>query len=276
MQRMHFGGKEIDFVKEISMNPLLRFTIGFFLRVLLPFSLYMAINSYGIDERDLSAADRREQIIPDLPGYLTMKCDFHMHTFLSDGLVSPTTRVGEAYLGGLDAIAITDHVEFRPHHLLGDEAEAMDQAKALAERLGLILIPGCEITKGISPGHFNALFITDIDAINQREAEKAIEAAYGQGAFVFYNHPKPETAPMEVLWSDFHQKLASRAGFRGSKSSIKRPISPCPWLGTVQGADHDGLLGHPLSHEPGVFRGERGASPFDLGFCQSADGRGHS
>ena len=51
--------------------------------------------------------------IPDLKGYVTLKCDFHMHTVFSDGTVWPTTRVDEAYREGIDAISITDHLEGR-------------------------------------------------------------------------------------------------------------------------------------------------------------------
>jgi len=47
---------------------------------------------------------RRIINIPDISGYHTLKCDFHMHTVFSDGLVWPTVRVQEAYLEGLDAI----------------------------------------------------------------------------------------------------------------------------------------------------------------------------
>ncbi|MHC4330495.1 MAG: hypothetical protein ACYSWW_20505 [Planctomycetota bacterium] len=32
---------------------------------------------------------------PDILGYKTLKCDFHMHTVFSDGQVWPTTRVDE-------------------------------------------------------------------------------------------------------------------------------------------------------------------------------------
>ena len=59
--------------------------------------------------------NRTEINIPDIPGYLTLKCDFHMHTVFSDGDVWPTVRVQEAWLEGLDAISITDHIEYLPH-----------------------------------------------------------------------------------------------------------------------------------------------------------------
>src|SRR5512133_1576292 len=53
--------------------------------------------------------------LPDIPGFVTLKCDFHMHTMFSDGDVWPTVRVDEALRDGLDVIAITDHLEYNPH-----------------------------------------------------------------------------------------------------------------------------------------------------------------
>lgn len=44
-----------------------------------------------------------------------MKCNLHTHTVFSDGLVRPTVRIDEAYREGLDVIAITEHIEYRPH-----------------------------------------------------------------------------------------------------------------------------------------------------------------
>ena len=38
--------------------------------------------------------------IPDIPGYITMKCDFHMHTVFSDGSVWPQIRAEEAWREG--------------------------------------------------------------------------------------------------------------------------------------------------------------------------------
>ena len=39
--------------------------------------------------------------IPDIPGYLTLTGDFHMHTIFSDGRVWPDLRVEEAWAGRL-------------------------------------------------------------------------------------------------------------------------------------------------------------------------------
>ncbi|HBG87129.1 MAG TPA: hypothetical protein DEG09_08890 [Marinilabiliaceae bacterium] len=47
---------------------------------------------------------RKEIRIPNVLGYQTLKCDFHMHTIFSDGDVWPAVRVQEAWEEGLDAI----------------------------------------------------------------------------------------------------------------------------------------------------------------------------
>ena len=58
----------------------------------------------------LFSQERGKINIPDLKGYVTLKCDFHIHTIFSDGTVWPTVRVEEAYREGLDVISITDHI----------------------------------------------------------------------------------------------------------------------------------------------------------------------
>ncbi|MGD8499689.1 MAG: hypothetical protein PVJ86_03535, partial [Phycisphaerales bacterium] len=60
-----------------------------------------------------AAGDVRHEInFPDILNYKTLKCDLHMHTVFSDGSVWPTVRVDEAWREGLDAISITDHIEY--------------------------------------------------------------------------------------------------------------------------------------------------------------------
>ena len=48
-----------------------------------------------------NARYRNEINIPGFDGYQTLKCDFHIHTVLSDGSVWPTVRVQEAWREGL-------------------------------------------------------------------------------------------------------------------------------------------------------------------------------
>jgi 3',5'-nucleoside bisphosphate phosphatase len=46
--------------------------------------------------------------VPDLPGFHTLKGDFHLHTVFSDGNVWPTVHVQDAWRDGLDVIAFTE------------------------------------------------------------------------------------------------------------------------------------------------------------------------
>lgn len=156
------------------------------------------------------AYTRTEIKIPDIPGYQTLKCDFHIHTVFSDGLVWPTIRVQEAWADGLDAIAITDHIEYQPHKSTVDtnHNRAYEEAKNLAESMGLLLIPGAEITRDMPPGHLNAIFLEDAEKLDVEKWEDAVKAARRQGAFIFWNHPcwkaqQPDT----TLWFDEHTFL---------------------------------------------------------------------
>ena len=147
--------------------------------------------------------------IPDLNGFITLKCDFHTHTVFSDGLVWPTVRIDEAYREGLDAIAITDHIEFRPHtEIVASRNRSYEIAQKRAEQLGIILIQGSEITRKMPPGHHNALFITDAEKLDTPEYLDAFRAAKAQNAFIFWNHPQwDRQQPDTTLWMEEHTQL---------------------------------------------------------------------
>lgn len=73
--------------------------------------------------------------IPDVEGYKTLKCDFHTHTIFSDGDIKPENRVWEAAIRGLDVIAITDHIEYRPNkdYIKADHNESYKKGKDCRE-----------------------------------------------------------------------------------------------------------------------------------------------
>jgi hypothetical protein len=141
--------------------------------------------------------------VPDLPGLKTLKADFHLHTVFSDGNVWPTVHVQDAWRDGLDVIALTEHAEYNPHaaDVKVDIGRSYVVAKPLADQLGMILVPGVEITKPdplkaprVLPdgsAHFNALFITDPNALHvPDDLMEALRRAKAQNAFVFWNHPR--------------------------------------------------------------------------------------
>lgn len=129
--------------------------------------------------------------LPNIPGYFTLKCDFHMHTPFSDGTVWPPDRVTEAWMEGLDGIAITDHVEFisYPQDVRKQPNRAYELALSKAKELGVLLVQGAEITRDMPPGHFNALFIKNDSLLTIKDPLKAIEEAAKQNAFILWNHP---------------------------------------------------------------------------------------
>lgn len=167
-----------------------------------------------------SAFSQRKIInLPDLPGYVTLKCDFHIHTIFSDGNVWPTVRVDEAIRDGLDAIAITDHIEYTPKEdfIPVDHNAAWKVAEKYAREQNLILVHGTEITRKMPPGHFNALFIKDGALIEKDSVWDSFEAAIKQGAFIQWNHPgwrsqQPDGIPRMY---EMHKKLIANKWLHG-------------------------------------------------------------
>lgn len=162
--------------------------------------------------------------IPDVNGYVVLKCDFHMHTVFTDGHVWPNVRVQEAWKEGLDAISFTEHVEYTPHS--ADVKVGNLRPHALAENLAkehnLILIKGTEITRNTPPGHFNALFINnDDELIANRETneldELAIQKVVDQNAFIFWNHPgwRATQIPGSYEWIPFVEKMYQAGNLHG-------------------------------------------------------------
>jgi 3',5'-nucleoside bisphosphate phosphatase len=134
---------------------------------------------------------RKEIKIPDVLGYKTLKCDFHLHTVFSDGDVWPTTRIEEAWREGLDAIALTDHLEYQPKkkYIPTDHNAPATIAQSASDKFGVLLIKGAEITRKMPPGHLNAIFIKDANALVMDDWKSVVAEVKKQGGFIFWNHP---------------------------------------------------------------------------------------
>ena len=157
--------------------------------------------------------------LPDLQGFLTLKCDFHMHTVFTDGNVWPTYRLAEAVRDGLDAFAITDHIEYVPKkdYIPVDHNAAWKITETLAKESNVILVHAAEITRKMPPGHLNALFIQDASLMAKDSVYDAIEAAVKQGAFIQWNHPgwksqEPDGIPKLY---DLHKRLLKNGWING-------------------------------------------------------------
>lgn len=173
-------------------------------------------------------------VFPDVPGYYTLKMDFHIHTCFSDGTVWPTTRVSEAWYEGLDGISITDHLDTRLQKFSGrfpsdsvNRNTSWQLASQKAASREMICIHGGEISLGgkMFPGHFNVHFISDATPISRIEDEAlnsvadprkanekallaSLEEARRQGAFIVWNHPNwAVQAPQKTEWLPIHRRI---------------------------------------------------------------------
>ena len=143
--------------------------------------------------------NKREIIsIPDVNGYKVLKCDFHVHTVFSDGHVWPTVRVQEAWWEGIDAMSLTEHVEYQPYQedVKTNHNRAYELIEENAKRNNIVLIKGTEVTRMTPPGHFNAIYVGDVSGYIDHRAENdtendraAVMKAKAQNAFIFWNHP---------------------------------------------------------------------------------------
>ena len=141
-----------------------------------------------------------------------------MHTVFSDGTVWPTVRIEEAWAEGLDAIAITDHIEYRPHSkdVIADHNRSFEIASPLAHELDIVLIRGAEITRNMPPGHLNALFIKNANLLDREDIMDALKEARDQGAFMIWNHPGWKAQqPDSTIWFDEHTQLLANNMLHG-------------------------------------------------------------
>lgn len=181
-----------------------------------------AKNSEMLRHADRHEPCRRELVLPQVNGYDVYKADLHTHTVFSDGQVMPLLRVYEAWLDGLDIMAVTEHIEYRPREnefvkyldryvedkydggvncklfttaaseegIIVDLNHCVKLSQKEAQKYGLLIIPGAEITRdGSQVGHFNALFTTDNNLIYDPDPIQAVRNAKAQGAMVQHNHP---------------------------------------------------------------------------------------
>jgi hypothetical protein len=173
-----------------------------------------------------SAAQEARHALPVAApaGFIALKADLHLHSVFSDGEVWPTVHVREAWRDGLDVIALTEHREYRPHarDLAGGAMRAYAVARPLAEQLGILLVPGAEITRPV-PGqpspwpvgsaHFNAFFVDDDEPFGTADLGAALEAARDQKAFIAWNHPLFMGRPAE--WYPHVDEMFRRKLFQG-------------------------------------------------------------
>ena len=204
--------------------------------------------SLGHGSASSGESEGRAIEFPDTGQYHTLVVDLHTHSVFSDGHVWPGIRIGEALRDGLDAIAITEHLEWQPHledipH--PDRNRSYNIAVASApEGSDLIIIAGSEITRRAPHGHINAVFIRDANALvvagavpepfDAREyyvnststsAQQALDAANEQGAFTFWNHSWSDFTSGKTEITAFHSANAANGKLHGIEVANGRTYS---------------------------------------------------
>lgn len=196
-----------------------------------------ATNKDMLRFNDREGRQRKEFVLPQVRGFNIYKADLHAHTVFSDGSVTPEFRVQEAWHTGLDVIAVTEHVEYRPyegkmvtyltgyvpkgvkaenHSISGKPASEKGILADLnfpvvlyqkaAAPYGITIIPGAEITRAPEViGHYNALFTTDNNSIYDPDPMQSIRNAKAQGAIIMQNHPGWRRTSLDML--EFEEKV---------------------------------------------------------------------
>lgn len=151
---------------------------------------------------------------PDVDGYRTLAVDLHTHSVFSDGSVWPVIRVQESERDGLALLAVTEHLEYQPWaadipHPDRNRSFEVATEYAAAEAPGVIVVNGAEITRDMPPGHCNAVFVSDANALLRPDVIEVFEEANRQGAFVFWNHPNwiPQRHDGVARLTDMHRRL---------------------------------------------------------------------
>lgn len=185
---------------------------------LLTFLLFLSL-SLGLAQSH-SHMGAKPMTYPNIEGYKTLKTDLHMHTVFSDGNVWPNIRVQEALRENLDAISLTEHLEYQPH--LADiphpnRNRSYDIAMEEAKEHDLLIVHGSEITRSAPMGHNNAVFIKDANPLLKEEAADAFAAAKKQNAFVFWNHPAwyAQSPKGNPILSDFQKERIKNGELHG-------------------------------------------------------------
>src|ERR1041384_1950134 len=187
--------------------------------------------------------------------------DLHTHTTHSDGSASPAELIRRASEKGARSIAITDH----------DTVGALPEARISADRFGVELVPGIEISAEYSPGtmHILGYFIDDespmlnqkLDELKQDRERRDPEMArrhQSLGCEIDYEEVA-HLAGNKVVGRPHFARLLVERGYAGSIQDAfnrflakgasayveKARLSPTDSISMIHGAGGVAVLAHP-------------------------------
>ncbi len=188
--------------------------------------------------------------------------DLHVHTRCSDGLHSPAEVVELAAQAELSWISITDH----------DTTIGFKEARETAERLGVGLIPGVELSVEFSGQDFHILgywvdpeypelvdLLAEVLAARQERAHRIVSRLHALGVNMpfeqiathrycpgYVGRPHVAQALMAGGWvSTFPEAFARYLGKDAPAYVGKAPVEPARVIGTLRRAGGVSVLAHP-------------------------------
>jgi hypothetical protein len=120
-------------------------------------------------------------------GYQVLKVETHLHTLHSDGQDSVEAMFSACLGAGYDVVALTDH----------NTLSGLVSARDVAERLGLILIPGVEVTT--FRGHAVALGVSRVPEwrdLESRGMDALATDVHADGGLLCVAHPAALGSPV--------------------------------------------------------------------------------
>lgn len=159
-----------------------------------------------------------------------MRFDLHCHSTCSDGLLGPADVVERAVRRGVDVLALTDH----------DELAGLAAARVAAERWGLRLIDGVEISVlwqettlhiiglGIDPGHAPLVDgLADVRAGREQRARRIAQSLDDAGiAGSLDGARRHATNPQLVSRAHFARYLVEQGHARDTNAVFRHYLTP--------------------------------------------------
>lgn len=120
-------------------------------------------------------------------GYQVLKVETHLHTLHSDGQHGVAAMLEACRSAGYDAVAVTDH----------NTLSGLHEAELAAERFGLVLLPGVEVTT--FRGHAVVLGISSVPEwrdLEDRGMDALANDVHAEGGLVCVSHPAALGSPV--------------------------------------------------------------------------------
>ena len=209
---------------------------------------------------------------------MTDKTDLHLHTYYSDGSLSPAELVAWAKSRELETIAVTDH----------DGVEGILEALAAGETLGVTVIPGIELSAQTEEGVGVHILGYDIDPQNRalagackkmrsarrRRNERLMEALRHMGYQLKWEDLSPLPDKDYVGKPHFASALARKGYIKTPRDAFaqngifmdrnirklkKEKVGAAEAIKLILGAGGTAVLAHPMKIR---HLGERGSEEF--------------